>query len=176
MNKKLLVTSMLALATATAAFARPHHHGPRGRDIVASVAGAVIGNAIGNIINPNPGYVVTPAPVVVPPAPVVVTPAPVVVPQPVIVAPVPPPGRIIGTKTPAVRNTSWGMPRGHWVDPGVRNTTWGTPRGTWIDPAMRNTSPAGHGSINIPANRNTGREGTGQTTKLPARRNLGNSR
>lgn len=89
MNKKLLVTSMLALATATAAFARPHHHGPRGRDIAAGVAGAVIGNVIGNIINPNPGYVVTPAPVVVPPAPVVVTPPPAIIhpPAPVVVPP-----------------------------------------------------------------------------------------
>ncbi len=112
MNKKLLVTSMLALATATAAFARPHHHGPRGQDIAAGVAGAVIGNVIGNIINPNPGYVVTPAPVVVPPAPVVVTPAPVVVPPaPVVVTPPPaiihPPAPVVVPPGMTIRSARW---------------------------------------------------------------------
>lgn len=105
MNKKLLVTSMLALATATAAFARPHHHGPRGRDIAASVAGAAIGHVIGNIINPNPGYVVTPAPVVVPPAPVVVTPAPVVVtPPPAIIHP---PAPVVVPPGMTIRSARW---------------------------------------------------------------------
>lgn len=104
MNKKLLVTSMLALATATAAFAKPHHHGPRGRDIAAGVAGAVIGNVIGNIINPNPGYAVAPAPVVVPPAPVVVTPPPVVVPQPAIINP---PAPVVVPPGMTVRGAQW---------------------------------------------------------------------